>query len=1103
MDVSVQQLTAQGDGNKLSTGIPPLLITEGPLRSNPLLISRSNASDLDVGKSDVVQNLLPAQDSVDCETLLALFLFSLYRLTQIDSFSIPIYLIGKNSRGTAKTLYFTAGDSLPEIRARVRTRLETPGHSITEDTNKDTEKNLQASFAVFLFDHNCDDTNSEDLPPEIIDCHKRAETFATLVIRAKFNRTRVRFSWISSFPQDASNPYQAVMAYTERLLDTYLEDPATDLYHVNLVGRHELQKQKQFASDIIEPTDHLPVIRQFEQMAERVPLNPAVITDEITLSYRQLNNLSNLMSQRLTEAGVTEGSYVGVLVQPSVELFACILAIHKIGAIYLPMDATFPESRLKTILEIAPTALLLHDSSTEDIAVSLGRKKLCVEKLRSLALSEHDEPNPDFKVAADSTSHIFFTSGTTGAPKGILATHRNFSHSLFAGIRRYGFCSDDRFIAIARCTFSISMFEYFTALTLGAPVTLLDKKAITNPAILAGELSNATVAHMVPSLLRQVIEFLKSDGHRSVPGIRYLLTGGDMVPVEVLTDARTSFPDARIFVNYGSSEISCMGCTYEISRAKGKIRTKVGKPHPNMRIRILDNNRNLMPIGLCGELYFSGDGVVPGYLNRADLNRNKFVDIDGDRYFAIGDIGRFDSDGNIELLGREDFQIKINGIRIEPPEIETRLKQLDGIRDCVVVGRFIGSSKQASLVAYLVTDSSLEKASAISEYLANYLPEYMCPSVYVVLPRLPTNYNGKIDRSQLPPPSIKNILSSNSTDTSTSNLEQELIEIWEASFELDGLHPHHDFFEIGGSSLKAISMLTQVRLRFGREITLTHFLANRTIRKLASILEEQKPIEQGENISVLKEGDESLPALFCLNGSVQYRELATTIDIPNRVAAVTLREEEEIISDGARSGAFEAISDFSRITQKYLEAIKEFQPHGPYFLTGASFGGLIAFEVARCFLEQGEEVALIGLYDTWTPGYRDKARPIKRLQIGLSKIREFGLSQIRTYGNRAVAILLGKQNTGTTSLESLDIRAVLRTTALATYKLKPLQHKVVLFNANDRPRYYGEPNEPHLGWKRYVNDIEVCKVPGTHTGILKYPHVKYLARRLEKAFSPT
>lgn len=1081
MDVSVKDVTAPGEGSKFSPSIPPLLHTDGPLNPEPTYSVDSKAPST----------------PLDTESLLAGYLFSLHRLTQSESFSLPIYLLGANGRCTVKTLYFIAGETLHQTRSRVRRRLETPGHPLGENSGNASDFNAQVSFSIALFDG----TTSAALPEYIIDRHRNSESAAMLLVDGPVGGELSGYAWLHRFPQDGSNPMQAVIPYLDRLINITANEPAADIYRLNLLSDSELSQQKSFESDTQESIQHIPVVRQFEIAVEEGPLRPAIFSDGNSFSYRALNNLCNLIATKLLSKGVTDKCYVGVMVNPSAELLACVLAIHKIGAIYVPLDATFPEARLRSILEVAPTSQILYEANTQEIVKNLGMPSLSVSGLTAEAIEAPDIPNPGCEVSIDSASHIFFTSGTTGAPKGILATHRNFAHSLYAGIKRYGFAQHDRFVAIARSTFSISMFEYFTALTLGAPVRILTRATVSNPAELASAIKTATVVHMVPSLLRQLLDYFDNQDGLKVPDIRHLLTGGDMVPPEILKRSINAFPRARIFVNYGSSEISCMGCTYEIDRTSTTIRTKVGKPHPNMKVRILDSHKNPIPVGLCGELYFSGDGVVPGYLNRPDLNQKKFADIDGDRYFAIGDIGRFDHHGNIELLGREDFQVQINGIRIEPPEVEGRLKQLTQVKDCVVVGRTIGSSNQASLVAYLVLNQPVQTAKEISAYLAEDLPEYMCPSVYVVLPKLPTNHNGKIDRSQLPTPSIDNILSAESSGDATTPLQRELIAIWENSFELEGLHPDHDFFEIGGTSLKAISMLAHIRDRFNREIPLAHFLANRTVRKFARVISSHNQVDQDENITVLKDGDPAQPALFCLNGSVQYRELATTIDIPNRVAAVTLREEEAIISDSAQSEAFSAISDFSRVTEKYLQAIIKFQPRGPYFLTGASFGGLIAFEVARCLLKKGEKVALIGLYDTWIPGYRDKARPLKRIEIGLSKIRKSGMQQIRSYGSRFLNSLTRQKRKPDLIDETTDIRALLRATALSTYKLKALDHSIVLFNAIDRPRFYGEPDQPHLGWKRYARSVEVCKVPGDHTGILKYPNVQHVARRLETLFA--
>lgn len=1083
MEVTAHQTPIQNANTRPAVGISSMLIVDGTPQASPELVPG-------------------ARENTDVETLLALYLHTLHRLTQIDKFSIPIYILGPHNHCTVKTLCFVTGETIDETRTRVHTRLEVPGALLASGEHSEKAYPPKASFAA------CVHENSEpgDFLDSLSDTHTAGSHLATLVISGGRPTDSPAYQWITSFRGNNNSgedsPYQACITYLNKLNAAYKENSQLNPYQINLLESQELNRQKNYATDIIDVVKHQPVFRQFESLAALKPESPAIATRKCALSYQQLNNLANLIAKKLLDRNVKPKDYVAVLLGTSVELFACIFAIHKVGAIYLPLDATFPDTRLKTILDAAPAAQLLHDIETSKIARRLDSSSLQVTGLRNKAMEELT-PNPDIAVSLDAPSHIFFTSGTTGMPKGIAASHKNFAHSLYAGIRRYGFANSERFIAIARCTFSISMFEYFTALVLGASVSLVDRKTISNTSKLLDAVNSVSVVHMVPSLLRQILEQLSEAGEQKLPGINYLLTGGDMVPAELLEQARRALPNARIFVNYGSSEISCMGCTYEINRDQARLRTKIGKPHPNMKVRILDRFQNPVPIGLCGELYFSGDGVVPGYINRPDLNRKKFIDIEGERFFAIGDIGRFDTQGNIELLGREDFQVQINGIRIEPPEIESRIKQLDSVRDCVVVGRTLQAGKHASLVAYIVLNKTSIQAQKLTSYLHQYLPDYMCPSVYVRLSTLPTNHNGKIDRSLLPAPALENILSTEHSGESINALEQQLIEIWEQSFELDGLHPDHDFFEVGGTSLKAISMLSKVKTIFAKEIPLTQFLTNRSVRLLAQVISADEKPSGNENVTLLKPGNPDLPTLFCLNGSVQYRELATTIDIPNQVASVTLREEETVISDGAYSESFALISNFSHITQQYFNAITNFQPAGPYYLTGASFGGLIAFEVARRLIAEGEQIALIGLYDTWVPGFRDKAKPIQRIKIALRKIRLSGRDQIGDYVKRALNKLLRRTESKTSEPASGDIRDLLRRSALASYTLKPLMHEVVLFNAVDRPRYYGERAEEDLGWKRYTSNVDICRVPGDHIGILKYPNVMHLARKLESLFPNT
>jgi len=843
----------------------------------------------------------------------------------------------------------------------------------------------------------------------------------------------------------------------------------------------------------------LPLYKIIEYHALNQPNAISAICEKAELTYAQLNRQANSLAHVLLAKKIVPGSAVAVFINPSTNILVSILAIHKIGGVYVPVDPGFPLARVSAILnEVDPLAILI-DEHTGGIPPEY--LSICY-KLNNINSHRDTENIPEITVAPGDISHIYFTSGTTGKPKGVLATHQNLIHYVSSAINRYGFNKDDIFLAGARFTFSISMFELMVPLVAGGRVRILPREILLDLNQLSRAVASATVFHFGPSLLKQLLPYIE-EHYRSFEPFEqhtHVSSGGDMVPPEILEKLKKIFRNAGVFVIYGSSEISCMGCTYEVSRSSTISRTLVGGPFENVQVKILDSNGKMVPAGVQGQIYFSGLGLVKGYLNLPELTQEKFTLIDGERFYAIGDIGRYDQDGNIQLLGREDFQVQIRGMRIELLEIEACLKNFPTIADCVVVGRPLQEGEEKSLVAYLVFhQDKMTVADNLKRFVADQLPDYMVPAAFVKLDKLPTNHNAKLDRSQLPAPNIENILVSAKYETASTDVEAELITIWENLFNIEHIGIDHNFFELGGDSLLAVSFLLEVEKKLGKLLPISILINSPTIRDIAQIVTSKAFIEGMGDIAVLRKGN-SEPPLFCMDGVLIYKELAQSLNTERMVCGVYLEDESTIKRKGRDSAEYKVFSSVKNLAARFLKSIRAFQPNGPYYLCGHSFGGIIALEVARILQEEGEKIQLVALFDSYAPGYAlvpeylKRRSLINRIATHLNQIKQLGWPHLKQLIARHTKRISPSISAGNQPDSESGWVTELRDRAYKKYHPEPYHGEVILFRVQDNSEHKSASDD--LGWRKYIQKLEVHEASGGHWIMLAQGHVERISNIL-------
>jgi amino acid adenylation domain-containing protein len=864
----------------------------------------------------------------------------------------------------------------------------------------------------------------------------------------------------------------------------------------------------------------IPIYQHIEAHAAQYPDAIALKFKEEQLTYAQLNQRANQLAHYLRSVGVGAEERVAVCVQPSLEIAVSLLGILKAGGVYVPLDPTFPQERLRAILEDTQAKVLFTQAHLLPNLPAIA-KRCCFQQIaqQSICLDRDWEiidrfpaHNRETEIDLDQTAYIIYTSGTTGKPKGVMATHRNLINYILATQEQFGFNRHDVMPSIARYTFSISLFELLSPLVAGGTLVLLEREQVLDFPRMVQTLEQLTMIHTVPSLMQRLVAYIKDKGLelQKFQGVKHVFTGGDMVPPDLLESLKNVFGNANVCVLYGCSEVSSLCANYPVPREQIVTKSRVGKPFNNVRIRLYDSHQNLVPIGVPGEIYVGGAGVTKGYLHRDDLTQEKFIAIDGQRFYRTGDLGRLGADGNIEFLGRADFQIKLRGIRIELGDIEGTLRQAPGVREGVVMARELGSG-EPGLVAYVVLNREHNPTiESIRDFLQAKLPDYMVPAAFVVLDAMPLNPNQKVDRRALPMPTSENLVGFKMFVPPRNELERQLTQIWEEVLGIEPIGIQNNFFELGGNSLLAVQMLAEVEKQCGKNLPITTLLSSPTIEELAKVLcslEEHTMV--GDLVPLRRTGTK--PPLFCIYGILLYQDLVNQLDSNQPVYGVYLQEEVELIKTGNVDLHNSIFSSVETIAARYLQAIRTLQPHGPYYLAGESFGGVVAFEMAQQLQAAGEEVALVALFDSLAPNSLARMPLVQRLKLHGQLLLKQGLPYLLEKAQPLINSLQQKFLTRTnkdsqpsedilqtdTEKAPQDIRQEVRQRTSRLYFPQPYSGKMVLFYALERDAFEGE-GDRDLGWKSVAaGGLQIYDVPGDHLGILKHPNVRVLADKLQ------
>jgi len=584
----------------------------------------------------------------------------------------------------------------------------------------------------------------------------------------------------------------------------------------------------------------------FAAQVERTPDAVAVVFENQSLTYRQLNEKANQLAHYLQKRGVKPEVLVGICVERSLEMLIGILGILKAGGAYLPLDPSYPQQRLAFMLADAQVPILLTQTQVE---IPQAEQVIYLDADWHL-IAQESRNNPESTVQPENLVYVIYTSGSTGQSKGVAVQHSNLVNAYFAWEDAYQLHQIKSHLQMASFSFDVFSGDMVRALCSGGKLVLCPRDFLLTPHLLYDLMLRETVdcAEFVPVVLRNLIQYLEDTGKR-LDFMRLLICGSDSwYGSEYEKFRQFCGSQTRLINSFGVTEATVDSSYFvcDTQHLASEQLVPIGRPFANTQLYILDINLQPIPVGVCGELYIGGAGVARGYLNRPELTAEKFIRSpfqSSERLYKTGDIARYLPDGNIEFIGRSDYQVKIRGFRIELAEIEAVLSQHPDVQQAVVTVRE-DQPGQKRLVAYVVRNSAL---ADLRSFLQERLPEYMVPAAFVELAELPLTPNGKIDRKSLPATDLEQADLTSFT-AARNRIEEQLAKIWTEALGISQVGIYDNFFELGGDSILSIQVIARAN-QAGLNLTPKLLFQYPTIAELAAsvgtsqvIQAEQTPV---------------------------------------------------------------------------------------------------------------------------------------------------------------------------------------------------------------------------------------------------------------------
>jgi amino acid adenylation domain-containing protein len=851
------------------------------------------------------------------------------------------------------------------------------------------------------------------------------------------------------------------------------------------------------------------IVARFEQQVALHGGRIALSAEDGAFRYDELDAEANRMAHDILSRRGPSPEGVALFCEQGATNVAATLGVLKAGKHYVPLDPGDPPERLRYVLADAGAWLVLAEEKHRAAAEALvGEARVVTVRVRAGERGHH--ASPGLAISPDATAYIFYTSGSTGQPKGVFDTHRNVLHNVLRYTNNLHISCEDRLTLLQAPSFSGAVSSQFAALLNGGrccPLRARDKSPEELGDWVARE--GITIYHSVPALFRS---FLR--GERRFPSVRLIRLEGDQSSRADVALFRKHFGDHCLLVNGLGATETGISAQYFMSKETPlpEAWVPIGHPTEDVRIALLSDEGHEVPPGEVGEIVVKSRYLAPGYWRKPELSAKAFSEVGGgERAYRTGDMGKLDPEGRLLHLGRKDFRMKIRGFTVEPGEVEAALLKVPGVRQAVVTAKDDGLGDK-ELVAFVVPEAQPgPTVSALRRELGKALPEYMIPSAYVVLDDMPMSQNGKVDRRSLRAPDTRARNLDGDYIAPQGERERQLAKLWSEVLRVEAVGVKDDFFELGGTSLTAVRLAARIQEVLGRSVPPTTLFSAPTVEKLSRVLGSEGASSYASLVPVQPNGRK--PPFYVVHlafGHVfYYRDLAERLGQDQPVYGF------QALGVDGRHPRHTRVEDMA---EHYIAEMRRFQPEGPYRIGGASFGGLVAYEIAVRLRRAGQEVGLVALFDTWAPGALTSRPGIKwyeRATFELYRRIEHHVGSVRMLEPEARGPYL-REKGGKAALEIYEtlwekyprffnligrpippeLAKTWQTIRECSDSYEPPRYggKVTVFRADKRD--LSVLFDPTLGWDRYAASVDVIESPGYHGAIIAEPRVRFLAPKL-------
>ena len=883
------------------------------------------------------------------------------------------------------------------------------------------------------------------------------------------------------------------------LLKNGTEQPDTPVARLELMAPAERQKVladwNNTATELPRPASIIDLILAHGNKSAAI----AVVDDQQQLTYQELYGRSQTLAGELITAGIQPGTPVGLYVGRTVDIGVGILAILRAGGAYVPLDPDYPEGRIDYVIKDAGIEVVVTTEKLRPILTDGGLRIITVPTV----ISTQQPLWPS--LSADDPAYLIYTSGSTGQPKGVSISNANLVHSTTARFAYFDH-QPQAFLLLSSFAFDSSVAGIFWTLSTGGKLVIPPKRIEQDMARLRGIIYDQSITHtlLLPSLYQLLLEEATP---QELASLQTVMVAGEACSSVLVRTHFEQFKAVELVNEYGPTEGTVWCTAHKIVREDADGIVPIGRPIPNVKNYILDENMQPTPIGVPGELYLAGEGLADGYWKKPELTATRFIEADlgaaagakeglKAKLYKTGDLVKFRPSGLIDFLGRTDRQVKIRGFRVEPEEVSRHLERISEVREAVTIIDQSGSAPQ--LVAYYQVTKSIS-LTGLRDVLSKGLPDYMVPSIFVELAEFPRLPNGKVDQRALPAPDLTVAADKPEYAEPTTETERLLAQTWEKVLGRGKVGLHDNYFAIGGDSIRSIRIISQARKQ-GLELEPHHIFTHQTVAELGAVLDRERAAavagsSDKSTVVPLSSSGTGAP-LFCIHSGgghvFFYHPLSQRLPDDRPVYAIqphTLAGEEDLPGSIAEMAA------------DYLEEMRKVRPHGPYHLLGTCFSNAVVLEIAHQLVAAGEEVGSLIFVDSSPTRLDPVAKvPLTPLYTAWRIVRDANWKLLRRslyrrwfYAKQALGVPLEDEQGKTLRLTINGLYKL-----YSDYQWTPIGRKITLIRstqfADDSGKKFHEEQ-----WRKLAGaGLDVHIISGTHIGLFDEPLVDGLAATVEQ-----